>query len=500
MTGSILIVGAGIAGLSAGCYGQMNGYQTQIFEQGHNPGGLCTSWKRKVYTIDGCIHWLVGSAPNGPLHQIWLELGAIQGRSFFNHDTFMRVEGDGSRAFVVYTDADRLEQHMKEIAPEDEETIETFVDAIRTCARYELPVGAAFESRSFKDGLNMVGRLPLLKMMAKWGRISVRDFATRFRNPFLSEAFATVFGDINNFPMAGMIMTLAWLHNRAAGYPIGGSLEFARAIERRYLGLGGEIHYDSRVEKILVENDSAVGIRLVNGQEYRGDVVISAADGHSTIFNMLGARYMDDEVRSRYDRLPIFPPLLYVALGVTRTFDDFPASVVGVSFPLRKPIMIDNKILIRLTAQVYNFDPFLAHHGRTVVRVMLMSNYERWSLLAQSPDEYNTEKERVAEQVIAALEQRFPGISDQIEMSDVATPMTFEHYTGNWNGSFEGWLLTVDTFGKNVSKTLPGLDNFYMIGQWVNPGGGVPPAAMDGRSIIQLLRHKDKAKFLSSQP
>ncbi|MDD5511225.1 MAG: NAD(P)/FAD-dependent oxidoreductase [Dehalococcoidales bacterium] len=500
MTGSILIVGAGIAGLSAGCYGQMNGYRTQILEQGLNSGGLCTAWKRKGYTIDGCIHWLVGSAPNSPLHQIWLELGAIQGRSFFDHDEFMRVEGDGSRAFVVYTDADRLEQHMKEIAPEDKETIESFVNAIRTCARYELPAGAEFGVHSFNNGLNMVSRLPFLKVMAKWSKISVRDFATRFRNPFLSEAFATVFGDINNFPMAGMIMTLAWLHNRSAGYPIRGSLEFARAIEQRYLGLGGEIHYDSRVEKILVENDSAVGIRLANGKEFRGDVVISAADGHSTIFDMLGTRYIDEEIRNRYDKLPLFPPLLYVALGITRTFEDFPASVVGISFPLRKPILIDSKILIRLTAQVYNFDPFLAPHGKTVVRVMLMSNYERWRLLAQSPDEYRAEKERVAEQVITALEQRFPGISDQIEMSDVATPVTFEHYTGNWNGSFEGWLLTIDTFGRSMSKTLPGLGNFYMIGQWVNPGGGLPPAAADGRSVIQLLCHKDKAKFLSSQP
>ena len=56
---SIIIIGAGIAGLSAGCYGQMNNYQTRIFEMHNLPGGLCTSWKRQGYTIDGCLHWLV---------------------------------------------------------------------------------------------------------------------------------------------------------------------------------------------------------------------------------------------------------------------------------------------------------------------------------------------------------------------------------------------------------------------------------------------------------
>ncbi len=61
MEKSIIIIGAGIAGLSAGCYSQMNGYHTQIFEMDNDRrSGLCTTWKRKGYNIDGCIHWLVG--------------------------------------------------------------------------------------------------------------------------------------------------------------------------------------------------------------------------------------------------------------------------------------------------------------------------------------------------------------------------------------------------------------------------------------------------------
>jgi phytoene dehydrogenase-like protein len=62
---SIIIIGAGISGLAAGCYGQMNGYKTWIFELHSAPGGLCTAWKRKGYTFDGCIHWLVGNPPAG---------------------------------------------------------------------------------------------------------------------------------------------------------------------------------------------------------------------------------------------------------------------------------------------------------------------------------------------------------------------------------------------------------------------------------------------------
>lgn len=62
MEKSIIIIGAGIVSLSTGCYGQMNGYRTQIFGMHTTPDGVCTTWKRKGYKIDGCIHWLTGSS------------------------------------------------------------------------------------------------------------------------------------------------------------------------------------------------------------------------------------------------------------------------------------------------------------------------------------------------------------------------------------------------------------------------------------------------------
>jgi len=69
---SIIIIGAGFAGLSAGIYAQMNGYKTQVFEMHDKPGGLFTSWKRNGFIIDGCIHWLVGSAPGSAMNDFYM--------------------------------------------------------------------------------------------------------------------------------------------------------------------------------------------------------------------------------------------------------------------------------------------------------------------------------------------------------------------------------------------------------------------------------------------
>ena len=132
-----------------------------------------------------------------------------------------------------------------------------------------------------------------------------------------------------------------------------------------------------------------------------------------------------------------------------------------------------------------------------MVVVYYETDYDYWHKLRQDLARYKAEKDRIANDVIAGLEQRFPGISGQVEMRDVATPITWERYTGNWRGAYEGWM-----FGAfdNVSKTLPGLDNFYMAGQWVNPGGGMPPAVMSGSHTIQFICQKDNRKFVTAKP
>ena len=85
---SIIIIGAGVAGLAAGCYAQMNGFRSKIFELHDLPGGLCTAWERKGYVFDGCIHYLFGSGEGQPFNVMWRELGAVQDRDFVHHQEY----------------------------------------------------------------------------------------------------------------------------------------------------------------------------------------------------------------------------------------------------------------------------------------------------------------------------------------------------------------------------------------------------------------------------
>lgn len=496
-TNDVIIIGAGFAGLSAGIYAQMNGYRTQIFEMHTLPGGLCTAWKRKGYTIDGCVHWLVGSSPGSGLYRYWEEVGIAARHDFIYMDRYARFEGTDGRTLTLWSDVDRLEAELLAFSPQDAEPIGEFIKGIRMGLAFDPPS----ESDPLLKRLAKTARMGLLmatkgREMQRWMGTTAEAFTARFKDPMLGGALRDMW--MPEFSMLFMLFTFAYLHKKSAGYPIGGSLPMSQTLAQRYRDLGGTLHINSRVDQILVENDRAVGVRLADGSEHRAARVISAADGHTTIFKLLDGAYVDEEVRTPYESWQPFPALLYVGIGVNRTFEDEPQAISGLTFALPAPVRIGNIERDKLEVHICNYDPTLAPEGKTTLIVMMEGDYDYWQALAQDRVAYDTKKDEVARTVVGLLEQRFPDLAAQVEMVDVATPLTFERYTGNWKGSFEGWLLTPQnsfTMMKPMRQTLPGLHNFYMCGHWVEPGGGLPTGVMSGRRLVQGLCKEDGRKF-----
>ncbi len=498
---SIIIIGGGIAGLSMGCYARMNGYKADIFELHSLPGGLCTSWGRKGYTFDGCIHWLVGTGEDSSMHHVWEELGAVQGRQIHDHDEYARIVGPDGKALIFYTDLDKLEKHLLELSPADAALIKEFVAACRKMGKVGMPVGKPPQLNTIFDTLkSLPGLMPMLGTFQKYGRLSVQEFSARFTDPFLREAFKRMF-DIPDFPMIAVAMSLGNMASHNAGYPIGGSLKFSQAIEKRFLDLGGSMHYKARVVKILVENGRAAGICLTDGREFRSDVVISAADGHATLFDMLEGKYLTDQLRDYYKKGDIFQPIIQVSLGVNRDLTGQPHMA---AYMLEKPVTIAGEERRLLSVKHFSYDPNLAPAGKSVIVVMFPSNIAYWRPLGEDPERYEAEKKQVAITVMEQIEKIYPGFTGQVEVVDVATPLTYERYTGNWQGSMEGWMISTHNIMSAVSggikKTLPGLQDFYMIGQWVEPGGGVPTGALSARGVMQLICHADKKPFVTTTP
>lgn len=494
---TILIIGAGFAGLSAGIYARMNGYKTQIFEMHDKPGGLCTSWKRKGYTIDGCIHWLVGSAPETVMHDYWEETGLVPESEFIYMDEYARYETKDGRTLIFYSDLDRLEKHLLEFAPEDEDNIREFIKAVRLCMRLDQPSAKA---SLFKRITKMIKLILFFTVngnkLKNWMKVTGKEYTSRFRNKDLQQAINELW--FPEFSILFLFFIFAYLEKKNAGYPLGGSMPMSEKLEKRFINLGGEIHYKKRVVKIITENNTATGIQLEDGTIINGDIVISAADAYTTIFKMLEGKYTDARIRNMFDNWKLFPSLLFFGAGVNRTFGEIPLAVSGFSFPLKEPVVIAGETIDRMPVHLFNHDPSLAPAGKTALTVALHGDYEYWKKLSADRPAYDREKAAVTQQIISLLEQRFPGISGQIEMTDVATPVTFERYTGNWKGSFEGWLLTpdnADSMLKPLPQEIPGLKGCYLCGQWIEPGGGLPTGVLSGRRLIKSICREDGIKF-----
>jgi phytoene dehydrogenase-like protein len=506
----VAIIGAGVAGLSAGCYLEMNGFETEIFESHSRPGGLCTSWSKGDFTFDGCIHWLLGSGSSSPFFKLWSELIDMSSIHFINHDVRMEIETlvhcdrYGNNKFRLYSNLDFLEKYMCDLAPEDKKVITRFINQIRRIQEFEIPpmIQDVPKLMRWKEKAKFIRHLPLLIFLQSYRRITSYSFAGKLKNPFLKEVFQLLF-DGADLPILIHTIPLAFSDKHGAGYPSGGSTTLVNKIEERYLSLGGKIHYNSAVKKIIVGNGCATGLLNEDGKHINADFVLSAADWRFTVFDALDGKYVDKRVMAlgKQKKLKVYYSIFLVFLGLNRTLDEIQNFT---RFPLKKPLVSpDGTTYERMELHNHRYDPALAPAGKTVVSVNLYTQKgDFWIDLRNRDKElYNKTKEEFALEVIDILDKKFGGIRETIEQSDVSTPATFQRYTNNWQGSIQGWLPGKNMIAPSpVSEQLQGLKNFYFAGHWLIPGGGLPVAIKTARDASMMICHQQGVPFRTIPP
>jgi phytoene dehydrogenase-like protein len=507
---TIIVIGAGVAGMATGAYAQMSGFDSRIFEMHVLPGGCCTSWSRKGYIFDYCIEWLIGSGAGNDANQVWRELGALDGKRITNFEMFNRVVDHDGRSVTFYNDPARLRDHLIAVAPEDSKLTAAFCDDLERFTRLDLyPFLKPWPLMTWRERFAMLRKvLPVFRLFWRNAALPMERFCERLQNPLLRRAFPNIFfQDHECFPVLPYLYNLACAFNHNAGFPEGGSLGLSRSIEQRYLSLGGQIQYRAKVAKILVDRDRAVGVELGDGAQHFADVVVSACDGATTIYKMLGGRYVDPTIEKLYKDILHRPKLIYpgvvsVFLGVkgevgdddahstTYLLDD--ADVAALPMASQKSLVVQHRS---------RYSTGFAPHGKSVVHCTYFTDYAYWKKLrTEDRAGYRAEKHRVASFVQSFLERRYPGLRDRTEIVNVTSPATTERYTGNYNGSILAWKSFTEaedvaaTLVNKRGMQLPGLRGFYMAGQWVS-GGGLIRAASSGRFAMQFICRDLKRPF-----
>jgi phytoene desaturase len=482
----VLIIGGGLAGLSTGCYARMSGFATTIVEHNLELGGVCTAWPRGAYMIDGCIHWLTG----GPFAAAYQELGIIPAVPLRTIEHFMTYRNVRAGTEIAITrDLDALARTLTRIGPSDEGEIARVMEGSRRFTEMKPPVGRPPELMTFREQLgslwDMRDALGTLmhfrKPMGQWAR-------EHLQSEQLRQFFACLVPE--GAPAMVMLLELGYLERGWLSRPVGGTARFRDALIARYRELGGEARVHATVDEVLVRGGRACGVRLADGSMLDADLVVSTASTPETVLRLLGGRYGADDARRRLEQWKLFDPIVLVSFGVEMALSDLPGMLLidGI-----EPFAVGGKQNDRLYVRVCNDDPSFAPPGHAVVQVMLPTSYEWW---ATRGSRYATEKDAVAELALTQLDRQLPGLRAALRVTDIATPLTYWNMARSWRGAYEGWMPNADSFFSHVKKTLPELSGFYMAGQWVEPGGGVPTAINSGRQVVQLLCNDQGQTFV----
>ncbi len=486
----VVIIGAGISGLSAGVYAARAGFDVTILEQHNIPGGLSTSWSRKGYYFEGGMHWLTGSSPKMPLNKVWLETGALQENNPIElRDPLYNVIDENGKVLSLYRFLPQMEKALIEYAPEDRSAIKKMCRAIKDFTNFHMPV---LDTRGCKcrtpvkiNPGEFIKMLPAIMRVPGLIKISYMEYVSRFKNKNLRHLLSSVIG--YRYNALSFIYTLGSFASGDCGYPAGGSVRMANNMLETYQKLGGKILFRTKAENINIEDYEVWGVTVSDGRggeqrELEADAVIVTQDARAAVDSLFDTM-IDEPWVNTMRHEAVTEQNIFIGLGVKANLSHLPYCCV---FPLKKPFEYAGCKWTEF--RIYNYAAYKEHapEGCTALTCLLIGeSYGFWKA-AKADGTYKDKKKELGELFVKQLAEFIPEVESALEVIDVATPCTYERYTGSYEGS---WMSVWEKGGKqrNYPQTLDTVFGVYFAGQRIQMPGGLPIAVYTGRQAVQYL-------------
>jgi len=488
MSKQVIVIGGGVAGLSAAIYAKRSGFDVTICEQHSIPGGMCTSWKRKGYLFEGGIHWLTGSSPKTEAYRLWEDTGALGNDVTVHlHDPFRSVEWDG-QIIHLYRDIEKTVEQLIALSPEDEKSLRRLVKDVKAVTKMTMPIfdikGVRIKNPK-RMGLSfMLKMLPAMPAMNKYGKISCAELVKSFKHPAIKRLFSFITDD---YSATAFVSTLATLYSGDGGYPEGGSLPMTQRMAKTFTNLGGKLMLNTHVKKVNIESGRATGVTLENGT-LNADAVIVTQETVAAMDKLFDVPLEDAWLKKL--RETVKPAVCtFVSIGVRAELPD----VTLPEWKLETPITYAGQTIHELNFNSYRH---YAPEGGTALTTALMTDtYDFWNK-AKNNGSYETEKQALGKQFINALCKKYPQCEGKIEVVDIATPLTYERYTGAYRGSWMGIMKPGTSAGLMYPGNCKNIIGLYFAGHRMMSPGGLPVALASGRMAAQLVCRQFDTEFV----
>ncbi|MBQ8405359.1 MAG: NAD(P)/FAD-dependent oxidoreductase [Clostridia bacterium] len=478
----ILIIGGGVAGLSAGIYAQLSGHHATICERQALAGGNLTGWQRGDYHIDNCIHWLTGTNPKTALYQMWTELGALGKVKVHQPNTLYTYE-EGGVCLSVHFDLDKMQEELLSIAPEDEKEIKSLIKAVRAVQSFKKLSG---EKRNV-----FLRELQALPRLFRYYRMTTGELAARFKNPYMQGFITSMLGE--DFAALALLIVFATFCGGNGGIPVGSSLAMAKRMTTRFLNLGGTLMLSKEATAI---SEGETGVQIVefsDGTMLTADYVVIATEPNVAFEKLLGEA-MPTDMDKRYKN-PKMPRFSSIHCAFACKTDNLPFHADFIfKLPKKEQAALKTENLI---IREYSHEKAFAPEGETIIQSLTFCNEttcREFIEMRKNPIKYRAKKKELAQIIQNAIERKFPQLSGKLQLIDVWTPATYHRYTNAEIGSYMAFLLPSKTLPKKLNNLVKGRPRVILASQWLQSPGGLPIAAQVGKDAILRINQKEKIK------
>ncbi|MDH4218724.1 MAG: NAD(P)/FAD-dependent oxidoreductase [Candidatus Aminicenantes bacterium] len=499
-----VIIGAGLGGLSCAAAFARQGFKSLVLEQHSVPGGYASAFKRPGgFVFDVSLHSTTVGERNG-IYNLIPGFPEIEDVEFVPHPSLYRAIFPDYDYRVPQRNLKKYIETLIAYFPEEKQGIEgIFADMsglARDINKYQQAGGQIDMSTFPKD-------FPYLfkTFNITWGAL----VDTRIKNPKLKAIVSSLWGyyglppsKLSCFYYA--LPTIGYLQE-GGYYPKGRSQKMSDAFVKFIEDHGGTVKLKTRVEKILTKDHAAYGVKVEDGTEYKGKVIVSNANAFDTFLKMMDEKDHLKGYLARFDTYSVSVSCFQVFLGLKKDLvrevgieDSEIFYAPGYSDDAAYKAFLEADVEnsgygLMLYDNVYKgYSP----EGKNTVNILLLQGYDHWEKYEAdyrqgNKKEYRTEKERMADILIKKVEETIlPGLSEAIEVKEIGTPLTNWRYTRNYRGAIYGWDQTMNNTGPNRVPHATPIENLYLAGAWTKPGHGYSAVIPSGLECFAEIMKK----------
>lgn len=482
-----VIIGSGFGGLAAAIRLDARGYRVTILEKLNGPGGRAAVFRQDGFTFDAGP--TIVTAPF-----LFEDLWRLCGRELADDielrplSPFYRIRFDNGETFDCSADPQVMHDEVARLSPQDADGYDNFMRV----AEEIYTIG--FEQLGhvpFTSWSDMVRVLPDLIRLQSYR--SVYGLVSKYvRNPRIRFvlSFHSLFVGGNPFSVTSIYGLISFLERRwGVHFPIGGMGKLVEGLVRLIEQQGSEIRYDAEVAQILIEGKTARGVRLVNGETIKSDIVVSNADSAWTYRNLVSGKSRRRWTNSKLDRARYSMGLFVWYFGTSRRYPDVPHHTILLGPRYRELLrdIFDKKHLAD--------DMSLYLHRPTATDTTLAPDgCDAFYVLSpvphlDAPINWMTKAEAYRQAIAKRLDEvALPGFENHIVTSRIMTPLDFQTQLHAFKGAGFGLepVLTQSAWFRPHNRSED-IDNLFLVGAGTHPGAGVPGVLSSARILETLV-------------